>query len=134
MSPAKQFRVLVATDGSTPARAALTTAVRFPWPAGAHGSVVVAKETGVEYRRSILLAALDRTAEFTARRAQRTLSTRWPDGQARVVDAQPVQGILREAQAVRADVIVRGWRGHGAVRRLLTGSVSRGSPGVPRAR
>jgi nucleotide-binding universal stress UspA family protein len=65
---------------------ALTTAVRFPWPAGARGS----------------------------------------DGHARVVDASPVEGILDEAKRVRADVIVVGWRGHGAVRRLLAGSVSRG--------
>lgn len=126
MSPARQFRVLIATDGSMPARAALTTAVRFPWPAGARGSAVVAKEAIIEFRRAILLAALDRTAEFTARSAERTLSKRWPDGHARVVDAPPVEGILDEAKSVRANVIVLGWRGHGAVRRLLTGSVSRG--------
>ena len=126
MSPAQRFHVLIATDGSTPARVALTTAVRFPWPAGARGSAVVAKQVRAEYRRSILLATLDRTAEFTAKRAERAISRRWPDGHARVVDASPVEGILDEAKRVRADVIVLGWRGHGAVRRLLTGSVSRG--------
>jgi nucleotide-binding universal stress UspA family protein len=102
------------------------TAVRFPWPAGARGSAVVAKPLRAEYRRSILFAALDRTAEFTAKKATRAISARWPDGDARVVDAQPVRGILDEAMRVRADVIVLGWRGHGAVRRLLTGTVSRG--------
>jgi nucleotide-binding universal stress UspA family protein len=126
MSPARRFHVLIATDGSTPARAALATAVRFPWPAGARGSVVVARQVRTEVRRSILLAALDRTTEATARNAERAISRRWPDGHARVVDASPVEGILDEATRVRADVIVVGWRGHGAVRRLLTGSVSRG--------
>ena len=126
MSSTKRFHVLVATDGSTPARAALTTAVRFPWPVGARGSAVVAKQVRAEFRRSILLASLDRTAEFTAKRAARAMSRQWPDGHARVVDAPPVEGILDEAKRVRADVIVLGWRGHGAVRRLLTGSVSRG--------
>lgn len=126
MSPAKRFHVLIATDGSTPARAALTTAVRFPWPVGTRGSAVVAKQVRAEYRRSILLAALDRTAEFTAKSAARAMLRRWPGGQARVVDAPPVEGILDEAKRLRADVIVLGWRGHGAVRRLLTGSVSRG--------
>jgi len=126
MSSTKRFHVLVATDGSTPARAALTTAVRFPWPVGAGGSAVVAKQVRAEYRRSILLAALDRTAEFTAKSAARAMSRRWPDRDARVVDAPPVEGILKEAKRVRADVIVMGWRGHGAIRRLLTGTVSRG--------
>ncbi len=126
MSPAKRFHVLIATDGSAQARAALTTAARFPWPEGSRASAVVAAQIGAEYRRSLLLAALDRTAEFTARQAERALSKQWPDGQARVVDAAPVEGILGEARRVRADVIVLGWRGHGAVRRLLTGSVSRG--------
>lgn len=126
MPAAKAFRVLVATDGSTAARAALTTAVRFPWPSGARGSAVVAKETGVEFSPAVLVAALDHAADLTALRAQRSLATRWPDGQARVIEAEPVEAILREAKAVRADVIVLGWRGHGAVRRLLSGSVSRG--------
>jgi len=126
MAPAKRFHVLIATDGSTPARAALTTALRFPWPVGARGSAVVATQVRAEYRRSILLAALDRTAEWTAARAERAISRRWSDGRARVVDAAPVEGILDEAKRVRADVIVLGWRGHGAVLRLLTGSVSRG--------
>ena len=126
MSPAKRFHVLIATDGSTSARAALATAVRFPWPAAARGSAVVAKQVRAEYRRSILLTALDRTAEFTAQKATRAMSARWPDSQARAVDAPPVEGILDEAKRVRADVIVLGWRGHGTLRRLLTGSVSRG--------
>ena len=126
MSPAKRFHVLIATDGSTSARAALATAVRFPWPAAARGSAVVAKQVRAEYRRSILLTALDRTAEFTAQKATRAMSARWPDSQARTVDAPPVEGILDEAKRVRADVIVLGWRGHGTLRRLLTGSVSRG--------
>ena len=37
-----------------------------------------------------------------------------------------MEGILGEAERFQADVIVVGWRGHGAVRRLLMGSVSRG--------
>src|SRR3970282_1646474 len=69
---------------------------------------------------------LDRTAEAVAKSTARAMSRRWPDAQVRVVDASPVDAILREAARRQADVIVMGWRGHGAVRRLLTGSVSRG--------
>ena len=126
MPRAKRFQVLIATDGSASARAALATAVGFPWPADVRGSAVVAKQVRADYRRSILLAALDRTSEFIARSASRAMAKRWPDSVAQVVDAAPIEGILREARRVRADVIVMGWRGHGAVRRLLTGSVSHG--------
>jgi nucleotide-binding universal stress UspA family protein len=98
----------------------------FPWPDTARASAVVAKQVRADYRRSILLSALDRTSEFVARSASRAMSKRWPDGAARVVDAVPVDGILAESRRVRADIIVMGWRGQGAVRRLLSGSVSRG--------
>jgi nucleotide-binding universal stress UspA family protein len=126
MAPTKRFHVLIATDGSASGRAAMATAVRFPWPAGTSASAVVVKQVRRDYRLSVLLAALDRTSEFIARSASRTLSKRWPDGAARVVLTVPIDGILAEARRVRADVIVVGWRGHGAARRLLAGSVSRG--------
>jgi len=121
----KPFRVLVATDGSPHGRAAVATALNFPWPADARVRVVVARRTRAPHRRSILLAALDRGAESAAESARRTLSRRWPDVEAIVVDKTPAVGILEEAGRFAADVIVVGWRGHGAIRRLLMGSVSR---------
>ena len=54
----------------------------------------------------------------------RTLSRRWPEVEIEVLDKTPVEGILGAAERFQADVIVVGWRGHGAVRRLLMGSVS----------
>lgn len=42
------------------------------------------------------------------------------------MDETPVNGILKEAKNLNADVIVVGWRGYGAARALLMGSVSRG--------
>lgn len=126
MPRGRQFRVLLATDGSTVAKAATSTAIGFPWPPRSGMFVVVAKQVRVESRRSILLAALDQTAEFVARSAARSLARRWPDVQVHVVDASPVDAIIREATRIRVNVIVMGWRGQGAIRRFLTGSVSRG--------
>ena len=126
MATQRELRVLVATDGSRDAQAAIATTMHFPWPAQTRVRVISARRTGAEYRRSILLTALDRGAEKAAESAQRALSRRWPDMEIEVVDKSPVEGILGEAERLRADVIVVGWRGHGAVRRLLMGSVSRG--------
>lgn len=123
---APEFRVLVATDGSIHARRAVTTIVRCPWPDRTRVRAVVARQTDAEFRRSILLAALDRSADLTARDVRRALSRRWPDTEVVVVDKTPIDGVLGEAERFGADVIALGWRGHGTVRRLLMGSVSRG--------
>jgi nucleotide-binding universal stress UspA family protein len=125
MARTRRFHILIATDGSAAAKAAVATAMRFPWPDGTRAFGVVAKQVRADYRRSILLAALDRTADVVAKSATRTVSRRWPGIEVRVVDASPVGAILEEAAERQADVIVMGWRGHGAVRRLLAGSVSR---------
>jgi len=126
MAREKEFRVLVATDGSRQAQAAIATAVHFPWPARPRVRAVIARRTRKAYTRSILLTAIDRGAEIASTSARRTLSRRWPDVEIEVVDKAPVVGILEEAERFHADVIVVGWRGHGTVRRLLMGSVSRG--------
>jgi nucleotide-binding universal stress UspA family protein len=126
MARPSTFRVLVATDGSRTANAALASAVRFPWPARSHGHGVVARQVRADYRRSVLLTVLDRTSDVVAEQATRVLATRWADAEAVVVNGAPADAIVREASRVKADVIVMGWRGHGPLRRLLTGSVSRG--------
>ena len=120
------FRIVVATDGSSQARAAVATVLAVPWPAETHVRAVIARRLRAPYRRSILLSALDPSADDGAARVGRPLAQRWPSVEAVVVDKAAVEGILHEAERFRADLIAVGWRGHGTARRLLMGSVSRG--------
>lgn len=86
MARRREFRVLVATDGSDHARAALATAARFPWPERSRAQGLVARQVRVGYRRSILLTALDRSAHQTAAAARRALARRWSATEVEVVD------------------------------------------------
>jgi nucleotide-binding universal stress UspA family protein len=126
MASQRELRVLVATDGSRDAKAAIATTLHFPWAAETRVRIMSARRSRAQYRRSILLSALDRGAEQAGENARRTLAQRWSDIEVEIVDKTPVEGILGAATRFKADVIVVGWRGHGAVRRLLMGSVSRG--------
>ena len=126
MAVDRELRVLVATDGSAPAKAAVATATRFPWPARTRAQGVTAIQVLADYKRSLLVATLGRSANLIAVGARRALSRRWPEAVVTIVDTAPVAAVLNEAKRFDADVIVLGWRGHGAVRRFLMGSVSRG--------
>ncbi len=108
------------------ARAALAALLRGPWPDDARVRAVVARRMSGPYHRSILLTALDRRADDAADRARDALAERWPDAEVVVVDRTASDAILTEAKAFRADVVAVGWRGYGAARGLLMGSVSRG--------
>jgi nucleotide-binding universal stress UspA family protein len=88
---------------------------------------VVARPPRGQHKRSIIWSAsVDRSVEDAATQAREALAPRWPDAETVVVDKLPVDGILREAERFRADVIAIGWRGYGTARRLLMGSVARG--------
>jgi nucleotide-binding universal stress UspA family protein len=120
------FRVLIATDGSPAAQAALSTACAFPWPRGSQVRGLVASPPNwiggpPEYVR----IAFSRTFERTAAAARRRLAEHWPDAEVTVVEQAPADAILGAAKRFSSNVIVLGWRGHGTFRRLLMGSVSR---------
>jgi nucleotide-binding universal stress UspA family protein len=119
------FPVLVATDGSSQARAAVEAALVFPWPPGSAGHGLVARATPVLTDASpAVWEALLEVWRAEARRAERRLRQRWRDAEVFVTDAPPVRGILRRARTLRARAIVLGSRGLGAVGRLILGSVS----------
>lgn len=121
------FPLVIATDGSAQARAAVREAALFPWPAGARPRVVVAGGGVVAARWPVpVLAAFSRGMQRVALEASRALKSRWPRVEVAVVDQPPVAAILAEARKVRAKAIVLGSRGQGALGRSMLGSVSRG--------
>lgn len=127
MTEHQQFRILVATDGSSNASIAVAAAVAFPWPVRSRVRAIVARGVGMPIGRSALVRdALDDSFTRVAASAQRALAQRWRSAEVVVADQTAVRGILAEARRFKARVIVLGGRGHGAVRRLLVGSVSRG--------
>lgn len=123
----RSFHVLVATDASPQARAALAATVAFPWPDGARAQGVMA--TGVpgliRWRRPARTALVS-WMRREAVRVRRTLRRRWADAQVVVVDPPAVKAIVERARTWRAQAIVLGSRGRGALHRALLGSVSRG--------
>ena len=121
---ARQFRIVAATDGSPSARAALAAAAVFPWPEPSCARAVVAFGSALP-GRAALRAATKRVLEAEAESARRALAQRWSDADAVSSHKPPAQAILAEAKRFGADVIVLGSRGHGTIRRLIAGSVSR---------
>jgi nucleotide-binding universal stress UspA family protein len=127
MATSRSFAVLIATDGSDEATAAVHAATVFPWPAGTrvHG-VVVQSPLPTSDMPEFVWADIKSGLATVAEDARKILARRWPDVQVRVVDGPTVDAILRQADRVRARVIVLGSRGHGPIARLLLGSTSLG--------
>ena len=116
--------LLVATDGSAPARAAVATTVAFPWPPSTKAYGVVARSTLPMDLPAAALPAIEEGMRRIAAGARRVLAQRWPDTEVTVAGPSPVQAILREARRRRASVIVLGSRGRSGLPRILLGSVS----------
>jgi len=120
------WTVVVGTDGSPEARAAVAATVAFPWPEGTRAAGVVARRTAaIRGRPGYFVEAFDRAYRHAAAAAQRVLSVRWPDAEVLVVDTAPVEGILDRARSLDAHAIIVGSRARGRLTRLLLGSVAR---------
>jgi nucleotide-binding universal stress UspA family protein len=124
--------VLLATDGSRQAHAALALAAAFPWADAARAHMVLARG-GIPlgpWPAEIWVAGIsdvsDQALEREISRARRLVRHRWPDVTVSAMNTPPIETITEEARRRRAGVIVVGSRGLGFARRLMLGSVSRG--------
>ena len=127
MAKPRSFTVLLATDGSEKATAAVNAVTTFPWPAGTrvHGVVVRSTMAAPEIPEFVR-ADIERSLASVAEDARKILARRWADAQVRVIDGPTVDAILGHAERVNARVIALGSRGHGPIARLLVGSTSLG--------
>lgn len=117
MTTSSSFRVLIATDGSPSANAALATAVGFPWPSGNRAQGVVVR-AGVFVPPHALAWALsgDPTRKVALRRSIALLGAGAPNAD--------VSGREGDPKAAEADLIVTDAQGRGAVDSLLFGSTT----------
>ena len=120
-SRTRPFDVLVASDGSPPARAAVHAALGFPWPQHARGAGVVA--WGTEHWAARFSPDISAGAARVARETERALRRRWPSAGVEVTSELPAAAIVRRARA--GGVVVVGAHGYAPLERWMLGSVSR---------
>ena len=122
------MRVLVATDGSAGADAAIEWLAYFPIPADATVEVVAVLPPPIfgETRVRTPWSALREQAEGFLEEARARLAKRWPGATARVLYGDPRAAIVEAAYRGGVHLIVAGARGRGALASRLLGSVSLG--------
>ena len=124
------MRVLLASDGSKDATAALAYLKSFPLPADALVRVVTVADLPVDAlaaeRAGVVRDVAIEHAQGVADRAAAVLKRRWPSADAVVAHGDAREGIVRTAEDWKADLVVLGARGLSRARRFLMGSVSLG--------
>jgi nucleotide-binding universal stress UspA family protein len=124
--------ILVAVDGSAPSDAALAVACALATEYGAtvRGCHVLARHPYLQGRHVQWLpedeAGKRREAAAIARRAEKKAEALGVILRVDVPDGDPVDELLRTAEATGADTIVIGNRGQNALSTLLLGSVAQG--------
>ena len=122
------MRVLLATDGSNDAIMATAWLAGFPLPDDTHVRVltiasVAPSALDIPPVRDFQ-ASLHREARAVADSSCATLASHFRTVEARVLEGDPREELVRAAEDWRADLVVLGARGLGAVKGFLLGSVS----------
>jgi nucleotide-binding universal stress UspA family protein len=120
----RSFDVLVASDGSAPARAAVATAAALCWPEQVRLHAVAVRELALDLGAAAR-DELEAVAREASEQARRALARGAAQVSAAVLQGPAGPAILAHARRLRARAIVLGSRGHGPLRRLVLGSTSR---------
>jgi nucleotide-binding universal stress UspA family protein len=129
------MRVVVAVDGSEPAKLAVDLVADCAWPRGTEIAVVQAIETGTDLfggpwpalalvKQEEIEAELRAAAESAVHEARERLARDDRTVEAVVLHGRPATAIVDHARQMRADLIVIASRGHGTIGSMLLGSVS----------
>jgi nucleotide-binding universal stress UspA family protein len=135
--PARPLRILVATDGSPCSDRAVQAVAMRPWPQDTRIEVISVARTRMPDVPDLLLIveaahvdAIEAARQRAPGHVQRAQDCLNAAGQAgvtvtgQVLEGDPEDMILREAEAWPADLIVLGSHGYGPVTRRLIGSVA----------
>jgi len=120
------MRILVATDGSVDASNAIEWLMHFPLPADAAVDVVTVAPRPIFHNDAMAWAELQAHTQRMLEDARARLAKRWPTVTADVLYGDTRTTICNAAYRRRAELIVLGARGLGAVSAFLVGSVSLG--------
>jgi nucleotide-binding universal stress UspA family protein len=131
----RSLRIVVATDGSPCSDRAVQSVAARPWPAGSQIEVVTVVHTRLPAVADLELMlsaahheALEADRERAPARVQRAerglAATPGVSVSSKVLQGDPEDVILEEAERWQADLIVVGSHGFGPVKRRLLGSVS----------
>lgn len=121
------MKVLIAIDSSEASEAVIQEMIARRWPAGS--SALVVNTIDFTYAYSLtpeVMDALQEGAKILVSRAAGKLKAAGIDAQAIVLAGNPRAAIVEQAVEWKADHIVLGAHGTGALQRLLLGSVSLG--------
>jgi nucleotide-binding universal stress UspA family protein len=131
----RAMRVLVAIDGSEPARLAVDLVADVAWPPGTDILVAQAVESGeglfggpwpalAMVRTDRIEADIRAEAQRTVQEVRGRLARSGLKVEGVVLRGRPATAIVDRARSMQADLVVVGSRGHGTIESMLLGSVS----------
>ncbi|MGD9903655.1 MAG: universal stress protein [Vicinamibacterales bacterium] len=128
------MKILIATDGSAPAAAAVAEVAARAWPEGSEVKVLTVIHTAVPFATDpalvvtfIALDHLDKARKHAPEVVERAAAQLARPGltvTTAILEGSPKQLIVDEAERWGADLVVLGTHGHGAPGRFVLGSVA----------